>query len=157
MNKNTITGDIIGVTLRQLGAVKIQEFSSHMHIVDFVLENGLEVSYVFNITKNDKYFLQRMKPYAIPHGKFSNDKEIVEFIKTDITKFRNASHSSNFKKFLEISEKGNDLVYTMESLFLNHNVNQELLKRVETDMNAIIEDIKAQKENAEVIPIVIEE
>ena len=157
MNQNTITGDIIGVTLRQLGAAKIREFSSHMHIVDFVLENGLEVSYVFNITKNDKYFLQRMKPYAIPHGKFSNDKEIVEFIKEDITKFRNASHSSNFKKFLEISEKGNDLVYTMESLFLNHNVDQVLLTRVESAMNEIIKDIEKHKENAEVIPIVVED
>lgn len=157
MNRDSITGDIIGVTLRQLGATRVKEFNSHMHIVDFELENGLEVSYVFNITKNDKFFLQRMKPYAIPHGKFSSDKEIVEFIRTDIAKFRNASHSTNFNKFLKISEKGNELVYTMESLFLNHNVSEEILEMIEKNMNDSIREIKKYKEKAEHIYVEVEE
>lgn len=153
MNENSITGDIIGVTLRQLGATKVTVVNSQMNIVDFELENGLEISYVFNITKNDKFFLQRMRPYAMTHGKFANDKEIVEFIAEDITKFRNASHSSNFQTFLNISEAGNKMVQEMEHLFLNHNVCKETLENVEGQIAALIDTIHCQYETTTYIPV----
>ncbi|MEF9839622.1 MAG: hypothetical protein RR275_02760 [Lachnospiraceae bacterium] len=156
MNQDSITGDIMGVTLRQLGATSIKVINSQMNIVDFELDGGLKVSYVFNITKNDKYFLQRMRPYAMTHGKFANDKDIVEFIKTDITKFRNASHSSNFQTFLNISETGNQMVQEMEHLFLNHNVGKETLEDVEQRMEQLIETIHTQYEKSTYIPIDVE-
>lgn len=153
MNVNSITGDIIGVSLRQLGAIKVTEFGSHMHIVDFELDNGLKVSYVFNITKNDKYFLQRVRPYAMPHGKFASDKEIIEFITTDITRFRNASHSSNFGKFIKTTETGNELVYTMESLFLNHNVDKRALEEISIELDTLAAKVQRLHDNAEYIPL----
>lgn len=153
MNKDSITGDIIGVYLRQLGATKIQEFNSRMHIVEFDLGDGWEVSYVFNITKNDKYFLQRMRPYAIAHGKFSNAKEIIEFIRTDIAKFKNAKKSHNFSKFLEDTAKGNELVQEMEHLFLNHNVDPETLDLIQEHLQQIIQLIRKQHKSDTFIEI----
>ena len=84
MNVNTISGEIISTSLRQMGADSVKEIHGIMYIVNFVLNCGNEVSYVFNITKGNKYFLQRMRPYAIPYGKFADGDEIIEFIKNDI-------------------------------------------------------------------------
>lgn len=56
MNQNTVTGDYININLRQLGATSIKEFNSIMHIAEFDLGDGLIVSYVFNITRHNKYF-----------------------------------------------------------------------------------------------------
>ena len=55
MNQNTVTGDYININLRQLGATSIKEFNSIMHIAEFDLGDGLIVSYVFNITRHNKY------------------------------------------------------------------------------------------------------
>lgn len=144
MNKDSITGDIIDVYLRQMGATKIQEIQSQMHLVNFDLGDGLTVSYVFNITKNDKYFLQRMRPYAIAHGKFSTANEIIEFIRLDIAKFRNAKRSHNFKKFLAASETGNELVVELESLFLNYNVQKDTVDEFVTVLKELVEKVKKQ-------------
>ena len=61
MNENTVTGDFININLRQLGATSIKEYNSIMHIAEFDLGDGLIVSYVFNITRHNKYFLQRVQ------------------------------------------------------------------------------------------------
>ena len=84
MNENTVTGDFININLRQLGATSIKEYNSIMHIAEFDLGDGLIVSYVFNITRHNKYFLQRVQPYAMIHGKFASDREILEFIQSDL-------------------------------------------------------------------------
>ena len=89
MNQNTVTGDYININLRQLGATSIKEFNSIMHIAEFDLGDGLIVSYVFNITRHNKYFLQRMQPYAMVHGKFASDQEIIDFITADLKRFEN--------------------------------------------------------------------
>ena len=76
MNQNTVSGDIIAFNLKQLGATDIKVFDSRMHIANFDLGNGLIVSYVFNITRKDKFFLQRMRPYAMVKGKYADQREI---------------------------------------------------------------------------------
>mgnify|MGYP000967194873 FL=1 len=88
MNQNTVSGDIIAFNLKQLGATDIKVFDSRMHIANFDLGNGLVVSYVFNITRKDKFFLQRMRPYAMVKGKYADQREIIEFIKDDITRLK---------------------------------------------------------------------
>ena len=65
------TGTNMSLTMQSA----IREINSIMHIVRFQLENGFEVAYVFNITKNNKYFLQRMRPYALAHGKMAEDEQ----------------------------------------------------------------------------------
>ena len=103
MNENTVTSDFININLRQLGATSIKEYNSIMHIAEFDLGDGLIVSYVFNITRHNKYFLQRVQPYAMIHGKFASDREILEFIQSDLKRFVNAKNSKNFDTFLIIS------------------------------------------------------
>ena len=127
MNANSISGDMINFRLRQLGATSIREINSIMHIVRFQLENGFEVAYVFNITKNNKYFLQRMRPYALAHGKMADAESIVAFITEDIAKFRQAQRSSNFHTFIETASLMNTLTAKLEELFLNNNVDGKLL------------------------------
>ena len=116
MNQNTVTGDYININLRQLGATSIKEFNSIMHIAEFDLGDGLIVSYVFNITRHNKYFLQRMQPYAMVHGKFASDQEIIDFITADLKRFENAKNSHNFNTFLLISHLGHHITENMDKL-----------------------------------------
>lgn len=150
MNCNSINGDVIDLTLRLMGATQIREFPSFMHIVDFNLGDGVVVTYVFNITREDKYFLQRVKPYAISHGKFANVQEIIAFIKDDIEKFRNAKKSHNFPEFLEIFEKEHQFLEDMEDLFLTHNIDKAMLEEIKDDMQLVMK--KVQKVEAPELP-----
>ena len=99
MNQNSVSGDIVDLKLRQMGATNISRLRSNMYIVKFQLENGIVVSYVFNITKHDKYFLQRMQPYAMVQGKYADTQEITQFIAEDLRHFRNAEKSHNLRNF----------------------------------------------------------
>lgn len=141
MNQNSVTGDIISLKLSQLNPTKIKQYYSDMYMVNFDLENGIRVSYVFNITKKDKYFLQRMRPYAMVHGKFADGNEIVKFIEQDITKFRNANKSHNFSKYVEVTAKSLRVSEEVEAMFLNHNVDGNYLSILEEQLDELIEQI----------------
>ena len=142
MNINTVSGDLIATGLRQMGAESVKEVHGIMYIVNFVLNSGNEVSYVFNITKGDKFFLQRMRPYAIPYGKFANAEEIIEFIKKDIEQFRNAECSRNFGKFVEMAENIGTLMREMEHLFLLHNVNEKYLDEINQEIKILANEVR---------------
>lgn len=157
MNISSVNGDLIGIKLRQLGAKSIREFNSTMHIVEFDLGDGLLVSYVFNITQGDKYFLQRMRPYAMVHGKFATDQEIVSFISRDISKFRNAKKSRNFKTFIQVSEQSIHLAEAMEELFLNYNVDGENLNAIEKHVAEIAGTIGRLTKTSEQIRLNLDE
>lgn len=148
MNINTIEGDLIEVSLRQLGACTVKTIKSNMYFVDFDLGDNMFVSYVFNITSGDKYFLQRTKPYAIVHGKFADEREIVEFITEDLAQFRNAANSSNFKFFIAQADRINHLNELIENLFLNHNVDRQLLEKLSGRIDDIVEEINDIKSTA---------
>ena len=148
MNKNTVSGDIVDWQLRQMGASNITFVNSNMYIVDFKLEKGLLVSYVFNITRGDKYFLQRMRPYAMVQGKYANTAEIAEFIEKDLSRFRNAEHSSNSDKFIEISKKGAEFAEALENLFLNYNVDKDEMERMDEKLDKLLEHLEQAREKA---------
>ena len=142
MNQNTVTGDYININLRQLGATSIKEFNSIMHIAEFDLGDGLIVSYVFNITRHNKYFLQRMQPYAMVHGKFASDQEIIDFITADLKRFENAKNSHNFNTFLLITEN-------IEQLFLNYNVDADKLESIEDSLEESLVEIQSLFEKSD--------
>ena len=147
MNKNSVSGDIVDLKLGQLGATQITKLRSYMYIVDFTLENGMKVSYVFNITKHDKYFLQRMRPYAMVQGKYADTKEITKFIKEDLRRFRTAERSSNFEEFVDVSRKGVELSHTLEDLFLHYNVDKATLDAMQGTLSRMmmhLEQLKTQ-------------
>mgnify|MGYP000095111221 CR=1 FL=1 len=60
MITSSFSGDIINVSLRQIGATSIKEVRNGiMYIAKFQLDDEVCVTYVFNVTKRDKYYLQR--------------------------------------------------------------------------------------------------
>lgn len=155
MNKNTVIGDIVDLKLGQMGATQITKLRSHMYIVDFTLDNGMKISYVFNITKHDKYFLQRMRPYAMVQGKYADTKEITKFIKEDLRRFRTAEHSTNFEEFVDVSRKGVQLSQELENLFLNYNVDKATLDEMKGTLNRMmlhLEQLKNQLSPVELPP-----
>ena len=155
MNKNTVIGDIVNLKLGQMGATQITKLRSHMYIVDFTLDNGMKISYVFNITKHDKYFLQRMRPYAMVQGKYADTKEITKFIKEDLRRFRTAEHSTNFEEFVDVSRKGVQLSQELENLFLNYNVDKATLDEMQGTLNRMmlhLEQLKNQLSPVELPP-----
>lgn len=155
MNKNTVIGDIVDLKLGQMGATQITKLRSHMYIVDFTLDNGMKISYVFNITKHDKYFLQRMRPYAMVQGKYADTKEITKFIKEDLRRFRTAEHSTNFEEFVDVSRKGVQLSQELENLFLNYNVDKATLDEMQGTLNRMmwhLEQLKNQLSPVELPP-----
>lgn len=148
MNITSANGNMIETRLRLLGATKIEKVSGVLYFVKFELDNHMEVSYAYNINAKDKYFLQRVKPYPIPEGLFSDEEQVVEFIKRDIEKFKNAQRSSNFEHFVELVQTMNQVSKDMESLFLNYNVEKVDLDKLVKEFKEIQKTIKESKEHS---------
>ena len=132
---------LIQEKLEEMNATKIQKLDSQMYLVNFDLKEDMRISYVFNITREGKYFLQRMRPYSMVHGKFSNEYEVLSFIKHDVEKFQNAANSTNFMKFLEISNKGLQLTEEIENAFMNYNVDGAILDEMNEKMEEVFDQI----------------
>ena len=136
-------GDIVTASLRQLGASEIKEVRNGiLYIARFHLENGLELAYAFNITRDEQFFLQRTAPYPMSYGRFDNADAIVGFIKADIENFRNAQNSSNFQSFLETSETYRTAIVEWEQLFLTRNVSKEAMQRMKTSAEDLLGAIR---------------
>ena len=149
MLTSSFSGDIINVALRQMGASSIKEIRNGiLYIAKFELSNDLCVTYVFNVTKRDKYFLQRVAPYPISHGDFDGAQEVVDFIRKDIQKFRNAHNSHNFPKFLDTTDAMVRLSHAVELLFLERNVSEEDLDGLSQSLEAAINAIKEIREHS---------
>lgn len=141
MNRNSVSGDIIDFSLKQLGA-KISQFNSQMHLVEFDINEKCIVSYIFTITKEDKFYLQRLRPYPLWEEKYTSVDKIIKFIEKDIAKFKNAANSNNFDKFIEIAQSSVFISKYLEDLFLNYNIDREMLDNLETGIKEIMEMIQ---------------
>lgn len=151
MQRKNVNGDVIDMMLSQLGAKEIRNFSSTMHIANFDLGDGLEVSYVFNITHGDKYFLQRMKPYAMVNGKYASYKEIIEFITDDISKFRKAKEVNDAKIYLKLTEEMEQVKLRIEHIFLNHDVSVEDFRVILDGFNLLLEKVEIANRKSDII------
>lgn len=149
MNRTSVQGDTIEARLRYLGDAEIQKVKGAMYFVTFKFEDHLEVSYVYNINAKDKYFLQRIKPYPLPEGVFSNQEQVVEFIKRDFKKFKNAKNSSNFQQFLELTNMMNLVAHDMERFFLNYNVDKAYINKLVSDLKDMRNTIEESKKGSE--------
>ncbi|MCR1954467.1 hypothetical protein NSA24_06630 [Clostridioides mangenotii] len=148
MNENTAIGDSIEVILRQLGATKIRKIRSYLYFIEFQLSEEWKVTYSYNINTKDEYFLQRIKPYPIPQGVFSDEYEVVSFITQDLKKFVNAKNSSNFPTFVEVTRKVNSINDEMEKLFLNYNVETDDLENLNSKLDNIFKNIEDARNNS---------
>ena len=153
MQKNNVNGDVIDMMLSQLGAKEIHNFSSTMHIANFDLGDGLEVAYVFNITHGDKYFLQRMKPYAMVHGKYASYTEIIEFITNDISKFRKAKEINDADIYLKLAAEMEQVKSRTEHIFLNHEVPVEDFRAILDGFHSLLERVEVANKKSDKIEI----
>ena len=151
MNINNAQGDSIEILLRQMGASDVTKIRGLLYFMTFKLSDNVEISYSYNINTKNKYFLQRIKPYPIPQGVFSDEYEIVSFIKKDLQKFSTAMNSSNFNLFLDIAKKVNNITSMAEHLFLNYNVNVNQLLRINTELDDILKEIEFAKNTSKEI------
>ena len=151
MNKNTVSGDIIAFNLKQLGATDIKVFDSRMHIANFDLGNGFVVSYVFNITRKDKFFLQRMRPYAMVKGKYAAQNEIFEFIRDDIARIKKLVELESIDKYVEIAEKMGNAYERLEHIFLHHNVDEDIVDNLNREIDEFADELEEIHSKSEII------
>ena len=149
MNQTLAQGDAIETRLRLMGAKKVQRIQGFLYYVTFAFEDGEEVSYVYNINAKRQYFLQRIKPYPLPEGIFTDEGQVVEFIKRDMKKFTNAKNSSNFQQFLELTKTMNLMAKDMESFFLNYNVDKKYIKQLVEDLENMRKTMQDSKRESE--------
>ena len=124
---NSVKGDSIEILLRQLGADKIQKVQGDLYFIKFILEDDLEVMYTYNINAKNQYFLQRIMPYPIPQGAFSNQIKLVDFIKKDIEKFKKGIKSKYFNEYLETTAHAYKFIQQLDDFYLNYKVEEDSL------------------------------
>ena len=134
--------------LIQIGA-DVNVIRSNMVYVSFILENGVEVSYVYNINKKNRYFLERIKPYPVAVKEFESPDDVVNIILLDYKQFKIAVKSKKIKNFIEINNSLHKTIKAFEDLFLYYNISRpditEMEKHVQ-EMNALIKRINMESE-----------
>lgn len=148
MNISKASGDMLEMELRQMGCTKINKVSGQLFFVKFDLENDIFVSYSYNINHKNQFFLQRISPYPLPEGVFSTQFEVINFIDRDIKKFKNAIHSKNFNSFISIANIFNEIEHNLETLFLNYNVDKEVLDELKDQVIKLNDNIRKQKDKS---------
>ena len=144
MSFSTFTSDFIDTTLYQLGASSIKVVNGKQHVVDFILGEDLKVTYIFTITRENRFYLQRAYPYPMQQGRFSNEGEIIDFIAKDCQAFRNAINSKNYQTFVDSARNALALTEDLERLFMHRNVSREDLTALHnqcSQLRALIQDI----------------
>ncbi len=128
------------------GEVKI--IKSKTCYVKFMVD-GLKLSYVYNINKDGKFFLERISPYPMPVREFKMEGTVVDLILFDVEQFKNASKSRNMQEFIDVSMQINKTVRSFEHLFLYYNVENEHLKEMHKKLNEIGELITETRESSD--------
>ncbi len=127
--------------LRQLGA-SVKVVPSQMIYVAFKFNDDIEVEYVYNINKHNKYFLERIKPYPIPIKEFDTADDIVAIIAIDIDQFKSAVKSHKICDFININKDLHKSMMSFEDLFLYYNVPTKYVTKIKENIIEIDEIIK---------------
>jgi len=137
------------VKLSQMGA-RVQVVNSKMCFVLFEFEE-LEVSYVYNINKKGRYFLERIRPYPLALREFEEERDVIQTIAVDALKFKNARKSHNIDLFVRVNCELNELQSKFEALFLNYNVSKTDVEGLLKDIDDINNRIETSKETSDLI------
>jgi len=115
--------------LIQIGA-NVQVVSGKMVYVKFILDNGVELAYVYHMNKKNKYFLERIKPYPLSLKEFNTANEVIEIIQIDYKQYQNAINSKNIDEFIALNKEMHMTIKSFEDLFLYYNVDKGMLEEV---------------------------
>lgn len=130
--------------LIQMGA-DVKVVSGQLVYVAFDITNEVKVSYVYNINKKNRYFLERIKPYPIAVKEFNTAEDIINIIKIDVEQFKNAAKSHNIQDFIQTNYDFHNVILTFEDLFLYYNVDRETFTDIKQHINEIYQTINKAK------------
>tara|TARA_Y100001933_G_C18709205_1_gene442496 strand:+ start:64 stop:546 length:483 start_codon:yes stop_codon:yes gene_type:complete len=133
--------------LKQMGA-DVTVINSKLCYVAFDL-SGFKVSYVYNVNKRNKYFLERIKPYPLWLREFDNEEDVIDIINIDLDQFRNAIKSHNIDRFIKIARKLDQVFHKYEDLFLYYNLPEEEVDRLYKEITDMEDDIDLIKDKSE--------
>lgn len=126
-----------------LMGANVQVVPGKMVYVKFHLLEDFEVSYVYNVNKKGKYFLERIKPYPVSIKEFETPEDIVETISLDYSQFVNATNSKKIQSFVDINMDLHKLIKSFEDLFLYYNVNEDIIDSFKSKINEMKKEIKS--------------
>lgn len=87
--------------------------------------DGINLEYLYSLTPNNSYLLERVKPYLLSLGEFSSEDCLFDAIDIDLKQFKNAKRSNNFGDFIEIDKEILSAVNIFEDLYLYYNLSKE--------------------------------
>lgn len=131
--------------LLQLGA-KVEQINSMLCYVSFDVAST-KVSYVYNVNRKNKYFLERVTPYPMHAGVYDTEEDVVKTIAVDIEQFRMANTSHVFNLFVKINQDLHNAAHRFEDLFLYYNVPHEYLDAIlakSAELQALINEAKTK-------------
>jgi len=147
MSSRLIRHEICKDELRKMGA-RVIDIQGVMSLVKFNLE-GTIISYIYHLNDDNSFFLERIKPYSMPIGDYELEEEIIDVVKIDIKQFKNAMHSHNFSRFIELDYNIAKLVRLFEDLYLYYNIKEEDLNSMDNEIHLLLTIIKKIKSNSE--------
>lgn len=149
MRNKYINAEIMqqSMKLKQMGA-DVTVINSKLCYISFDL-SGFKVSYVYNVNKKGRYFLERIKPYPLPLREFDNEDDVIDIINIDLSQFKNAIKSHNIDRFITIARKLDNVFHKFEDLFLYYNLPEEETKRLYEEILAFEADMERIKEDSE--------
>lgn len=104
LTTDRVTSDMINMMVKQLGATNVKNMPAHINIYEFEINDELTIKYMLDLRRDHAMYLRRVNPYPMLLGKFYGETDVVDFIRRDITKFKNASKSDKFKQFIELTD-----------------------------------------------------
>lgn len=132
--------------LQQLGA-KVSVVNSTLCYVNFDI-SGFVLQYVYNVNHKGNYFLERTKPYPLAISEFDSEHDVVELIKKDVAKFRNALKCHHIDRFIDIARTINRTFTDFEDTFLNYNIPGDKVDKIFKKIQALSLEIEIIRENA---------
>ena len=111
------------------------------------------MAYSFNVNHKNEYSLHRTAPYSFFKGKIATAREVIDLVKSDLTRFKNAANSTNFEEFIEMINEIHAIGEDMDHMFLHFNVDKEALTSIREELKIIREQIDKVKTDAEKIHV----
>lgn len=160
LTTDRVTSDMINMMVKQLGATNVKNMPAHINIYEFAINDELTIKYMLDLRRDHAMYLRRVNPYPMLLGKFYGETDVVEFISRDISKFKNASKTDKFSKFLELADNLTQFNREIEQLFLNRKVPtaafeefSEEMERVRTTIEQITHDCPMLYEDEKLMDI----
>ena len=148
---NNVNCDIIEMACRQLGATRVSKINGSLYHFEFDIGSDCKLSYSFNVNHKNEYSLRRTAPYYFFKGKITTVREVIDLVKSDLARFKNAANSTNFAEFIETINEIHAIGEDMDHMFLHFNVDKEALSAIRDELKIIRGQIDKVKTDAEKI------